>query len=67
MDPNTTLPLLTLPEIDVTEYQQCVGSLIHTMVWTHPNIAYAVRMVLRHAATPKQTYMTVVKRIFRYL
>ena len=67
MDPNTTLPSLALPEIDVTEYQQCVGSLMHTMVWTHPDITHAVGMVSRHAATCRQTYMTIVKRIFHYL
>jgi len=32
MDPNMTLPLLATPEINVTEYQQCVGSLMHAMV-----------------------------------
>ena len=32
MDPNTTLLSLAVPEINVTEYQQCVGSLIHVIV-----------------------------------
>ena len=32
MDPNITLPSLATPEIDVTEYQQYVGSLMHAMV-----------------------------------
>ena len=67
MDPNTTLPSLAMPEIDVTEYQQCVGSLMHTMVWTRPDIAHAVGIVSRHAATPGQAHMTTVKRIFCYL
>ena len=40
---------------------------MHAMVWTCPDIAYAVGMVLRHAATPGQAHMTVVKRIFHYL
>ena len=67
MDPNMTLPSLATPEINVTKYQQCVGLLIHAMVWTCPDIAYAVGMVLRHAAAPGQAHMTVVKRIFHYL
>ena len=67
MDPNATLPSLAMPEINVTEYQQCVGSLMHVMVWTHPDIAHAVGMVLRHAATSGQAHMTAVKRIFCYL
>ena len=64
MDPNTTLPSLAVPKIDVTEYQQYVGSLMHAMVWTCPDIAHAVGMVLRHAAASRQAHITAVKRIF---
>jgi len=64
MDPNTTLPSLAVPKIDVTEYQQYVGSLMHAMVWTCPDIAHAVGMVLRHAAAFRQAHITAVKRIF---
>jgi len=67
MDPNTTLLSLATPEINVTKYQQYVGSLMHTMVWTRPDIAHAIGMVLRHAAAPGQAHMTAVKRIFCYL
>ena len=67
MDPNITLLLLVMPEIDVTKYQQCVGSLMHAMVWTCPYIAHAVGMVLRHATASRQAYMTTIKRIFCYL
>jgi len=67
MDPNVTLPLLAVPKINVTKYQQCIGSLMHAMVWTHPDIAHAVGMVSRHATTPRQAHMTAVKRICCYL
>ena len=67
MDPNTTLPSLTSLKINVTKYQQCIGSLMHAMVWTRPDIAHVVGMVLKHAAALRQAYMIVVKRIFRYL
>jgi len=67
MDPNTTLPSLAVPKIDVTEYQQYVGSLMHAMVWTRPDIAHAVGIVSRHATAPGQAHMTAIKRIFRYL
>jgi len=67
MNPNTTLPLLTVPKIDITEYQQYVGSLMHTMVWTCPDIAHAVGMVSRHAAASGQDHITTIKRIFYYL
>ena len=67
IDPNTTLSSLAAPKINITEYQQCVGSLMHAMVWTRPNIAHAVGMVSRYAATPGQAYMTAIKSIFHYL
>ena len=59
MNPNTTLLSLAASEIDITEYQQYVGSLIHAIVWTRPDIAYAVGMVLRYAATSRQAHMTI--------
>jgi len=67
MDPNTTLSSLAASKINVTKYQQCVGSLMHAMVWTCPDIAHAVGMVLRYAAASRQAHMTAVKRIFCYL
>ena len=67
IDPNTTLSSLSAPKINITEYQQCVGSLMHAMVWTHPNIVYAVGIVSRYAAIPGQAHMTAVKSIFHYL
>ena len=67
MDPNTTLSSLAVPKIDITGYQQYVSSLMHAMVWTYPDIAHAVGMVSRYAATPGQAHMTTVKRIFCYL
>jgi len=67
MDSNTTLSLLAMPKIDITKYQQYVGSLMHAMVWTRPDIAHAVRMVSRYAVALRQAHMTTVKRIFCYL
>ena len=40
---------------------------MHAMVWTHPDIAHAVGIVLRHATASRQAHMTTVKRIFCYL
>ena len=67
MNPNMTFPSLAMLKIDITEYQQYVGSLMHAMVWTHPDIAHAVGMVLRHATALGQAHMTTVKKIFHYL
>ena len=40
---------------------------MHAMVWTHPDITYAVGMVSRHATAPGQAHITTIKRIFHYL
>ena len=67
MDPNTSLPLLTEPEVDVTDYQSRVGSLIHAVVCSRFDIAQAVGAVARHASKPGQVHLNAVNRIFRYL
>ena len=67
MDSNMTLSSLATSEINVTEYQQCVGSLIYAIVWTRLDIAHAVGMVSRHVTAPRQAHMTAVKKIFCYL
>jgi len=45
---NLQLPSLTEAEIDITEYQRCIGSLMYLMVCTRPDIAYAVSVLSRH-------------------
>ena len=42
---NLQLPTLTEAEIDITEYQRCIGSLMYLMICTCPNIAYLSQMV----------------------
>ena len=64
---NLQLPLLTQPEVDVTEYQRSIGSLMYLMVCTRPDIAYAVGVLSRHVACPGRVHLTTVKCIFRYL
>ena len=67
MDPNTSLPLLTEAEVDVTDYQSRVGSLIHAVVCSHFDIAQAVGAIARHASKPGQIHLNAVNCIFRYL
>eukprot|EP00253_Pinus_taeda_P002408 PITA_02408 len=52
--------------VDVTLYHQLVGSLIY-LTTTRPNISFAVSMVSRFMAKPKELHWKVVKRILRYL
>jgi len=55
------------PEVDITEYQRCIGSLMYLMVCTRPDIAYSVGVLSRHVACPGRIHMQAVKRVFCYL
>jgi len=61
------LPILNEPEVDITEYQRCIGSLMYLMICTRPDIAYSVGVLSRHVSCPGKAHMQAVKRIFRYL
>ena len=67
MAANLQLPTLTEAEIDITEYQRCIGSLMYLMICTCPDIAYSVRVLSCHVTCPGRTYMQAIKHIFRYL
>ena len=67
MAANLQLPTLIEAEIDITEYQRCIGSLMYLMICTRPNIAYSVGVLSCHVACPGRTHMQAVKRVFRYL
>ena len=64
MESNLQLPVLEEPEVDVKEYQRCIGSLMYLMVCTRPDIAHAVGTVACHISAPGHIHMTAVKRIF---
>ena len=59
----------TSKAVDVTMYQQMVGSLLYICISlvTRPDIAYAVGVVSRFNSQPKTAHLNAVKRIFRYL
>ncbi len=48
-------------------YREAVGSLIHIMNCTRPDIAYAVIAVAAHVSNPSLAHVQAVKRIYRYL
>ena len=48
-------------------YASAVGSLMYAMVCTRPNLAYAVSVVSRFLANPKNEHWAAVKWIMRYL
>ena len=61
------LLILNEAEVDITEYQRCIGSLMYLMICTRPDIAYSVGVLSRHVSCPRKAHMQAVKRIFRYL
>ena len=56
----------TLGRIDFP-YRQMLGSLIHAMNWTRPDLAYAINMLSRFAATPTLRATREITRVFQYL
>jgi hypothetical protein len=54
------------PVADATSYRSLTGALqYHT--FSRPDIAYAVQQVCLHMHTPREPYLTDLKRILRYL
>jgi len=61
------LPILNEAEVDITEYQRYIGSLMYLMICTQPDITYSVGVLSRHISCPGKAHMQAVKQIFRYL
>ena len=53
-------------EVDPTLCRSIIGSLLY-LTTSRPDIAFSVRVCARFQAAPKESYMTVVKRIIRYV
>ena len=53
-------------DVDQTMYRSMVGSILYATA-TRPDIMHAVCQVGRFRASPKNTHLLAVKRIFRYL
>jgi hypothetical protein len=54
-------------EVDPTEYQAIVGSLMYAALGTRPDIAYAVAALSRYNSRPSTVHLTAAKRVLRYL
>ena len=52
---------------DKTWYQEAIGSLMHLMVSTRPDIAYAVGRLSRYCQNPMEVHWKAAKQVFRYL
>ncbi len=54
-------------EMDKTNYQTLVGSLLYAAIATRPDISYAVSVVCRFTAAPTQAHYTAAKKVLKYL
>ena len=53
-------------EVDPILYRSIIGSLLY-LTTSRPDIAFSVGECARFQATPKESYVTAVKRIIRYV
>jgi hypothetical protein len=54
------------PVADPTGYRSLAGALQY-LIFTRPNIAYAVQQVCLHMHDPREPHLTALKRVLRYL
>ncbi|XP_050895160.1 secreted RxLR effector protein 161-like [Lathyrus oleraceus] len=52
--------------IDITKYRGMIGSLLY-LTTSRPDIMFSVCLCARFQANPKESHLTVVKRIMKYL
>ena len=53
-------------EVDPTLYRSMISSLLY-LTTSRPDIAFSVGLCARFQAAPKESYLTAVKRIIRYI
>ncbi|XP_065619057.1 uncharacterized mitochondrial protein AtMg00810-like [Quercus suber] len=53
-------------DIDPTLYRSMIGSFLYLTI-SRPEIAFSVRVCVRFQAAPKESHLTVVKRIIPYI
>ena len=54
-------------EINMTDYQQLIGSLMYGSIGTRFDVSHNVGILSRHSHTPGQRHHTATKRVFCYL
>ena len=53
-------------EVDHTMYRSMIGIMLYVTA-TRPDVMQAIGLVSRFQSSPKETHVTAVKRIFKYL
>lgn len=54
-------------QVAKVSYTRAIGSLMHAITCTRPDICFVVGMVSRYKNNPKALHYAMVKRIYRYL
>jgi hypothetical protein len=68
--PTGYMPMQNEGEVDPqmrTQIQQIIGSLLYIMLWTRPDIAFAVTKLAQFAANPSKEHLDKAKYILCYL
>ena len=67
MSPNVKLTVYLLGKsVDSSLYKSMVGSL-HYFTTSRPDISYSIRVCARYQANLKESHMTALKRIIKYI
>lgn len=66
VDLNDEKELLKEP-VDITNYRQAIGKLMYLMVCTRPDISYAVSLLSRFMAEPKEKHWRFIKQLLKYI
>ena len=67
MSPNVKLTVDLLGKsVDPSLYRSMIGSLLY-LTASRPNISYSVGVCARYQAHPKESHMTTLKRIIKYV
>jgi hypothetical protein len=48
-------------------YASTIGSIMYSMISTHPDVSYSIRTTSRHQADPGEDHWTAIKAILKYL
>ncbi|GJZ18791.1 retrovirus-related pol polyprotein from transposon TNT 1-94 [Tanacetum coccineum] len=64
--PNNLGPDLNGKAVNETQYRGMIGSLMY-LTASRPDIQFSTCLYARYQANPKESYLIVVKRIYRYL
>ena len=67
MSPNVKLTIDLLDKsVDSSLYKSMIGSLLY-LTASRPDISYIVEVCVRYQANPKESHMTALKRIMKYV